>query len=304
MIDSIQNEKNKWIHISKPTGADMRYLADTYRFHPLDLEDISSEVERPRIDVYPNYYFMVLHFPYLLKDNQTIKTAEVDIFWGKDFIITISHTSSTLIPDLFYSVKSNRIKTEEYLNNSSTWIIYQIITHIFTHSLRTVKVNGRLIDEINNKLFDVKRARKTIEKISKVRTNSILLNTMFKPQLAIFKMLESGKYKGFDQDMVIYWSDVADSIRRIWDIVEDHQELIEGLSATFDSLTSNRTNEVMKILTFFSAILLPLSVIAGIYGMNITLPYMNHELAFPVISGIMLIIIIFMITYFKLKKWM
>lgn len=308
MIDSIQNENNKWIHITSPSPSDIRYLADTYRFHSLDLEDISSEVERPRIDLYPNYYFMVTHYPYLLSDKVTIKTAELDLFWGKDFLITISHSKSLLIPKLFDSIRQNREKTEEYLSNSSTWMLYQIFDHIFANSSKIIKANSKLIEKINNALFDTKKSTKTIEDISKVRTNSILLNTMFKPQLTIFKKLETGVYKGFDPDMSIYWSDTADSIRRIWDIIEDHQELIEGLSATFDSLISNRTNEVMKILTFFSAILLPLTFVAGIYGMNIPLPFQSQFIDNPlpfisILSG-MIIVVIIMIIFFKIKKWM
>jgi magnesium transporter len=303
MIDSIQNEKNRWIHISAPTESDIRYLADNYRFHPLDLEDIRSQVERPRIDHYTNYYFMVIHYPYLLPDNRTIKTAELDLFWGRDFLITISHTKTNLIPNFFYSIKENRAKTSEYLNNTITWILYQLINHIFVNSSRIIKINARLIDEINIDLFNNKKANKTIEKISLVRTNSIILNTIFKPQLAIFSRLESGQFKGFDEQMEAYWSDAADSIRRLWDIIEDHQELIESLSNTFDSLTSNRTNEVMKVLTFFSAILLPLSVVSGIYGMNVDLPLQDNPMAFIFISGFMGIIIFSMFVFFKFKNW-
>ncbi len=304
MIESIQNEKNKWIHVTNPTGDDIRYLADTYRFHHLDLEDISSEVERPRIDVYPNYYFMIIHYPYILKDKKTIKTAELDLFWGKDFIVTISHSKSPLIPEFFNSIKHSREKTKEYLNNTSAWILYQLLDHLFAQSSKTIKYNSRLLDQINNDLFNPSKSKKTIEQISKVRTNSILLNTIFKPQLYIFKRLETGQYKGFDPDMMIYWSDIADSVRRIWDIIEDQQELIEGLSATFDSLVSNRTNEIMKVLTFFSAVLLPLTLISGIYGMNIALPIQEHPHAFLFISGGMVLIVIAMLTFFKIKKWM
>ncbi len=304
MIESIQNEENKWIHVTSPTGDDIRYLADTYRFHHLDLEDITSEVERPRIDVYPNYYFMIIHYPYMLKDKKTIKTAELDLFWGKDFIVTISHSKSPLIPEFFNSIKNSREKTKEYLNNTSAWILYQLLDHLFAQSSKTIKYNSRLLDQINNDLFNPSKSKKTIEQISKVRTNSILLNTIFKPQLYIFKRLETGQYKGFDPDMMIYWSDVADSVRRIWDIIEDQQELIEGLSATFDSLVSNRTNEIMKVLTFFSAVLLPLSLISGIYGMNVALPIQEHPYAFLFISGGMFLIVIAMLTFFKIKKWM
>jgi magnesium transporter len=101
-----------------------------------------------------------------------------------------------------------------------------------------------------------------------------------------------------------YWGNIMDYYQKIWDIVEDDGELIKGYSMTFDSLQVNRTNEVMKILTLVSSVLLPLTFIASLYGMNIKLPFQEHPFSFLIVSGSMSSIAVMMFVYFKIKKWM
>jgi magnesium transporter len=101
-----------------------------------------------------------------------------------------------------------------------------------------------------------------------------------------------------------YWGNILDYNQKMWDLAEDYQELIEGLSKTFDSLQTNRINDIMKTLTFFSAIMLPLTVITGFYGMNIGLPFQNHPLSFIIIIVFMMIISFGMLLYFRRKKWL
>jgi magnesium transporter len=100
-----------------------------------------------------------------------------------------------------------------------------------------------------------------------------------------------------------YYGDISDHLSKIWDTLEDYKEVIEGLSDTINSLTSNRINEIIKVLTIISVILLPLTLISGIYGMNIRLPLESHELAFEIVMGIMLAVIVSMLVFFRWKKW-
>ena len=106
------------------------------------------------------------------------------------------------------------------------------------------------------------------------------MNTMFKPQLRLFKMFESGEVKGFADDMEEYWGNILDFYQKMWDMVDDYGELVAGLSSTFDSLQANKTNEIMRVLTIISTIILPLTFISGLYGMNVGLPMANSPFAF------------------------
>ena len=132
----------------------------------------------------------------------------------------------------------------------------------------------------------------------------ILLNTIFKPQLRLFQKFESGQIEGYAENMEEYWGNILDYYQKMWDMIEDYEELIEGLSKTFDSMQSNRTNEIMKALTLISSILLPLTFIASLYGMNVKLPIGNHINAFWMLMGAMLVISGSFIFMFKRKKWM
>jgi magnesium transporter len=170
-------------------------------------------------------------------------------------------------------------------------------------SLNLMRRLGLELDRINEDLFS-KRSQQTIVQISITRKNIILLNTMFKPQLPLFHKFESGQITGFAENMEDYWGNILDYNQKMWDMAEDYQELIEGLSKTFDSLQTNRINEIMKTLTFISAFLLPLTFITGLYGMNIGLPLQNDPKAFWILAVAMVGLVVFMVYYFRKKSWM
>jgi magnesium transporter len=302
LIETIQHQDLKWYHILTPTEENLSYLKDNFHFHPLDIEDCRSKTQRPKIDIYDDYYFVILHFPYFDKVNKFLKTKEVKIFWGKNYIITVGN-SHWVVRDLFNRAKENEKLTDELLADSSDRLLYRILERILSETFMLLSKVGEEVETINRDLFS-KRAEKTIERISITRKNIILLDTIFKPQLRLFHKFESGEIKGFAQDMEEYWGNILDYYQKIWDLIEDDKELIEGLSKTFDSLQTNKINEIMKVLTFISTIILPLTFITGLYGMNINLPFQNHPFAFWIVGGSMLLIFGILIFYFKRKRWM
>ncbi|HSG67358.1 MAG TPA: CorA family divalent cation transporter, partial [Bacteroidales bacterium] len=161
---------------------------------------------------------------------------------------------------------------------------------------------GNDVEFLNTELFN-KRARDTIERISITRKNIILLNTIFKPQLPLFQRFETGKIEGYAENMEDYWGNILDYYQKMWDMTEDYQELIEGLSKTFDSLQAHKINDIMKVLTFFSTILLPLTFITGLYGMNVGLPLQDSPYSFFIVLVSMGVIVFVMLLYFKRKRW-
>ena len=167
----------------------------------------------------------------------------------------------------------------------------------------TAEEMGIELEFINRELFS-KKAEKIIELISIIRKNIILLNTTFKPQLRLFHKFETGQIEGYAENMEEYWGNILDYYQKIWDLTEDYGELIEGFSKTFDSLQANKINEIMKVLTLVSSILLPLTFLTGLYGMNVGLPFQNNPNSFWIVIIAMLAIAFTMITFFKKKRWM
>lgn len=302
MIETLKIGTLKWYHILDPSDHDLQYLRDNFHFHPLDIEDCKSRNQRPKIDIYDDYYFLILHFPNFDRSNQFLKTKEVKIFWGEDFIITIGSTH-WVVRALFNQAKENPDSSDVMEVGTSDALLYKILARLMTETLTLIRRIGTEVELINRELFD-KRAEKTIERISITRKNIILLNTIFKPQLRLFHKFESGEIEGYASNMEDYWGDILDYYQKGWDMTEDFAELIEGLSKTFDSLQTNRINEIIRVLTLVSAILLPLTLIASLYGMNIDLPYQELPQAFGIIAAVMIGAIVTMVTYFKRKRWM
>ncbi len=303
MIETIKIGTLKWHHTISPSEDDFNFIKDSFNFHPLDIEDCRSKVQRPKIDIYDDYYFLILHFPYFDKTNKFLKTKEVKIFWGKDYVITIGK-SHWVIKNLFNSLKENPTKDGKLIAGTSDAVLYKILEHLMTETLSLISRVGLEVELINYNLFN-KKAEKNIEQISVTRRNIILLNTIFKPQLRLFHKFESGDIKGYAKNMEDYWGNILDYYQRMWDMIEDYGEIIEGLSKTFDSLQTNRINAIMRVLTLISSILLPLTFITGLYGMNINnMPFITNPYTFWILTGAMGVIVIIMLMYFKKKRWM
>ena len=304
MIETIQHESLKWQHITNPSEEDYRYLLEEYKFHPLDIEDCRGTNQRPKIDEYDDYYFLILHFPYFDKENKFIRIREVKIFWGKDYIITIGK-SHWVVKKFFDDLKEDLLsKDEDAMEklSSSDLLLYHILDRLMVETYTLIMRVGAEVDLINYDIFN-KKARSIIELISITRRNIILLNTTFKPQLRVLHMFESGGVRGFvdpeQMDMEDYWGNILDQYQKMFDSIEDYGELIEGLSKTFDSLQANKTNEIMKVLTYFSTIMLPLTVVTGLFGMNVEFPFVTNTRSFWIILSAMVVLMALLIIFFQ-----
>ncbi len=302
MIETIKMGRLKWHHLLNPNEEDFIFLQEKFHFHPLDIEDCRSINQRPKIDIYDDYYFLILHFPNFDKQNLFIKTKEEKIFWGEDYVITIEKTP-WIIGQLFAEYKIKEDKDEEIDIGTSDTLLYRILEKLMSESLYLLRKVGLDLELINRELFGNKQV-KIIERISVTRKNIILTNTIFKPQLRMFHKFETGQVSGFADNMEEYWGNILDYYQKMWDMTEDYEDLIEGLSKTFDSMQTNKTNEIMKILTLISSIILPLTFITSLYGMNVFLPLADSSTAFWILLLGMTVLSVGMIFYFKKRRWM
>jgi len=302
MVDKVKIGTLRWHHIVSPSEEDLQYLKDNFHFHPLDIEDCRSTNQRTKIDIYDDYYFIILHFPSFDLHNRFLTIKEVKFFWGEDYVISIDQ-NRWVVTEMFDDARKLIAQKEELEIGTSDTLLYRILEKLMNSSMNLMRRLGLELDRINEDLFSI-RAQKTILQISITRKNIILINTIFKPQLPLFHKFESGQIAGFAENMEDYWGNILDYNQKMWDMAEDYQELIEGLSKTFDSLQTNRINDIMKTLTFFSAILLPLTFITGLYGMNIGLPLQNDSRSFIILMGVMLLVVVTMLFYFRRRKWL
>ena len=305
MIEKIQYRHIMWLDITNPSEKDYEMLLDSYHFHPLDIEDCKSLNQRPKIDIYDDYYFLILQYPNFDRQNKFIKTKEVKFFWGKDYIITLEK-SPWYVSQLFSEYQERDVEELEKNLKTSDILLYRIFEKLMKESLYLLKKVGLDLELINRELFGSKQV-KIIERISVTRKNIITINTIFKPQLRVFHSFETGQIRGFGdlEYMEDYWGNILDYYQKVWDMTEDYEDLIEGLSKTFDSMQTNKTNEIMKILTLMSSIILPLTFITGIFGMNVVFPFIpeGSVTALWVIVGVMVVMGVGMTLIFRHRKW-
>ncbi len=304
-IETLTHNGITWTDIMKPTPQDIEYLREAYPFfHPLDLEDCLSKIERPKIDEYENYLFIVMHFPVFNKVTRRLERSEVDLFVGHGFLVTVSDgTLKPLVEDFANSQKDEGIKGQ-FMGRGSYYLLYMLIDDLVDYCFPIVDKENKNIEGIEERIFDA-NAQEIVREISIVRRNLINFRRTIKPQMKIMASLERKDWEFLRGDLDVYWGDVSDHTVQIWERLEDLWDVTEGLGETIDSLTSHRINEVIKILTIFSVIMLPLSVISGIYGMNLRqLPLASHPLSFCIIVGIMAAIVIGMLAYFRREGWL
>lgn len=302
MREVIKIGRLRWLHINNPTEKDFSEFETKYHFHQLDIEDCKQLNQRPKIDIYDDYYFLILHFPVFDRKNHFVKPKELKVFWGEDFVITVGKTH-WVVDKLVEEAKEQVANNIDFEIGTSDALLYTILEKLMTESVFILRKIGLELELINRELFSNKQ-RRIIERLSITRKNIIAINTMYKPQLRVFNKFESGKVEGFADNMEDYWGNILDYYNKMWDMIEDYGELIEGLSTTFDSMQTNKTNEIMKILTLISSIILPLTFLTGLYGMNVLLPLQNENQAFWIIMIAMVCLSGGMIIYFRRKKWM
>jgi len=208
-----------------------------------------------------------------------------------------------VVDKLFNEAKEQEKNDEDFEVATSDALLYALLERLMTESVFIMRKMGLELELLNRELFNIHPER-IIGRMSITRKNIIVLNTMFKPQLRVFNKFESGGVKGYADNMEDYWGNILDYYNKIWDMTEDYAELIEGLSVTFDSMQTNKTNEIMKTLTLISSIILPLTFVTSLYGMNVLLPLQENFFAFWIQMGIMLVAAFLLVMFFHKKRWM
>ncbi|MFC2067950.1 magnesium/cobalt transporter CorA [Chloroflexota bacterium] len=293
-----------WVNIEQPTERETEYLAQNYPFHPLDLDDCLSRTQRPKIDEYQSYLFLVFHFPTYNKEARVTTTSQLSVFIGKNYLITLHKGELKPLVKLFKECQLDEDSRQEHFNQGSGYLLYRIVDRLIDYCLPIVNRIGRNIETVEDDIFSNEMPR-AIKDISELRRDVISFRRIIWPMRAIAASLEPKIRRFTKMDLSVYLGDMVDHVDKIWDALDEYKEIIEGLNDTHDSLATNRTNEVVRMLTVIATILLPITVVASIFGMNIQLGdyFKNSPYAFIFVFIICLAIIVGMLFFFRRQHW-
>ena len=291
-----------WVNIEKPTERETEYLAQHYSFHHLDLDDCLSRIQRPKIDEYKDYLFLVFHFPVYSKEARVTTRSQVSVFIGEKYLITLHKGELKPLVKLFRECQIDEESRQENFNQGSAYLLYRIIDRLVDYCLPILNKIGGNIEDVEDNIFS-ERVRGTVREISALRRDVISFRRIIWPMRAVIGSLEPKIRRFTKMDMTVYFGDTVDHVDKIWDALDEYKEIIEGLNDTHDSLATNRTNEVMRMLTIIATILLPLTVVASIYGMNIPLPFQNEGYSLIIVFVIWIAIVSGMLYFFRRQHW-
>ncbi|PIZ73091.1 magnesium transporter CorA [Candidatus Peregrinibacteria bacterium CG_4_10_14_0_2_um_filter_43_11] len=306
-MEEIKFKKRRWINITNPKESEILDLKKRFRFHELDLEDCLSGSQRPKIDEYGKYLFIILHFPKYNKQFHRIDTEQVNFFLGENYLITIHNSASSPLNDIFGKCQQSLKIKRELFGESVGFLLYKILHALFYNMFPIVDKTQLSLKKVEEEIFDSSHPRDQLLDIMTLKKNIITLRKIILPQRSVIAALEHKQRRFLSDDLAVYFDDIVDQIEKVWNIMETQKEVIESLEDTNESLLSHNINLTMRTLTVFSAIMLPLTFITGLFGMNVKFPFQdapeNIEHFWRIIIG-MIILAISLFGVFKLKKWL
>jgi len=305
-VQRIEAHGLTWLNIESPTEIETAWLAEHYEFHPLDLEDVlSRRRQRAKIDEYDDYLFIVLHVPRFDKRTGRLQAAELNMFVAEDLVITLPNEPLKPLSALWSRCERNEPAREQHMSKGSGYLVYEIVDTMYDYCFPILDKIGFKLDSIEDALFEGE-SDDLVRDISNIKQEIINYRKIVKPQRPTLRLLERSNQRYAPQDLEIYFDDIVDKSERIWDLLENYKEVAEALEATNESVITHKLNDIIRLLTILSAVMLPMTLITGVYGMNTkTLPFSQagaFSFLFPLV--LMLSVAVGLLAWFRHKRWL
>ncbi|HEX6129393.1 MAG TPA: magnesium transporter CorA family protein [Candidatus Limnocylindria bacterium] len=302
-VELVEAAGLRWYHVEDPQAPDTEWLADQFSFHPLDLEDVTSINQRPKLDVYDDYLFLVVHFPRFDKSTGRLHAAELDVFVGPDFVVTLPEEPIVPLPAMWERVRDQPDVRAEMFAGGSGRLLYEILDRCVDACFPMLGAVGRKLRRLEDDIFEG-RSSEIVREISNTKQEIINFRAVIRPQRSVFRALERAKQGYFGEELDVYFDDLTDASERIWDVLENFKEIVEALESSNESVLSHRLNDVLRVLTAISVVVLPLTLLASIWGMNVHVPGEGDQSAFWTILLGMLALLVGMVVYFRRRGWL
>jgi len=264
---------------------------------------VLSRRQRPKVDEYPDYLFGILHFPVYDKAIQRLNAAELDFFVGSGYLVTLPKVELLPVTRLFGRCEEDEELRDQLFSKGSGYLLYHILDDLFDYCFPILDKIGHKLDSVEDDMFEV-RAEDVVRDLSNVKQEIISYRKIIKPERSTLRTLERQVERFLPEDLELYFDDIVDASERIWDVLDNYKEVVEALEDTNESVISHRQNDVLRVLTVVTVILLPLTLITGIFGMNVHFPGFESSAAFWVLAGFMLGLAVGLTAFFRFKRWL
>src|SRR6266480_4079204 len=302
-VEVVEHDGLRWINIERPGPVDRAWLEEHFEFHPLAYEDVASRNQRPKVDEFTDHLFIVLHFPVFDSVVGRLNAGELDIFVGQDYVITLPNAPLQPVEYLFERCRSSEEFREQLFSRGPGYLLYKIVDDSFDYCFPMLRKMGNKLDRTEEEIFEG-RAEEVVRDRSNVKQEIINFRKIIRPERAVLRDLERTKQVFLPDEDELYFDDIVDASERIWDMLENYKEVVEALEDTNESVISHRLNDILRVLTSFSVVLLPLTLIASIWGMNVRVPGQGSIHAFWIVVVSMVALLVGLLAYFRRRGWL
>jgi magnesium transporter len=290
-----------WLDIADPTEEDSSLLRTTFGFHPLAVEDATSRLhERPKVDTYSNYYFLLIYAISYASDETRLTSQPVGLFVGPNFLVTVHQESIQALDQTLqrWTVLHHPIRP------TVPALVYAVLDALVDDYFPAMDQVAEKVDELEDSIF-TDFDETTIKAIFSLKRDLLTIRRVVSPERDVLNVLLRQELPIFDRSQLAYLQDVYDHIVRVTDSVDTYRDLVSSALDSYLSVQSNRLNEIVKILTIASIILMSGSLVAGIYGMNFDfMPELRWRFGYPWALALMVLLNTTLIWFFRRRKWL
>lgn len=288
-----------WVEMDAPTDAEFARVQESFEWHPLAIEDLRVDNHLPKIDDYGDHLLLVVH-AVALDERDRFDTAEIEIFLGANYLITHHREPAPVIDALLERSRRNGLLA----SRGPAYLLYLLLDSMADVYLPFLESLDEKIDAIEEEILD-QPAKDTLGKIYSMKRDVITIRRIVLPQAEVLRRLGRDEFPILPEDSAMYFRDVHDHLYRVSEEANSFRDLLTGALDSYLSSVSNNMNQVMKVLTVFASIFIPLTFLAGIWGMNFdSQPELHMRHAYPLALGLMLVIGVAIVAFFKRKRWL
>ena len=291
-----------WINIDGLKHTDkIENIGKQYNLHPLVLEDIVNTSQRPKIDDYENYLFLVLKMLYY-DDREQIVIEQVSMVLGKNYVLTFQESEG----DVFEPIRKRlRFANGRIRGLKSDYLLYALIDAVVDNYFSIIETLGNKIEDLETELFNGDAREDVNVDIQQLKREILKVRRAIFPLREIISRIEKGESDLIYKRTITYFRDVYDHLIQVSENIDIYREMIWSLMDMYMTTISNKMNEVMKVLTIIATIFIPLTFLSGIYGMNFeNMPELHYKYGYYILWACMLVLFVIMIIYFRRKKWL
>ncbi|MFN7973455.1 MAG: magnesium/cobalt transporter CorA [Acidobacteriota bacterium] len=289
-----------WIDLERSTDSEERILSDLFHFHPLAIEDCVQDLHHPKMDDYGEYVYLVLHGVRVREGETEFSSIELDVFLGPNYLLTYHHDPMRSISEMW----DKALKAGPHVSRGADLLLHSILDTLVSHYFPVFEEIEQRANTLEEEVFQ-QPTQKTLEGILRLKRDVLHIKRIAGPQRDVLARVSRGEVTIIPEAHVVYFRDLYDHLFRLADIADSYRDMLQGAQDAYLSAVANRQNEIMKALTLVSTMMLPMTVVVGVYGMNFEhMPELHWRYGYPMALGLMLFIGGSFLTWFKLKRWL